>query len=123
MAFLGINLGKIFGGKAGKSVAAFALSEADKVVAALKATDIGKAVADDIKTFSTHNLSGAEKFAAVLGNTIPLVLRYAASGGIAAVAKDAEDIARALVQQVFNDTKSTTAGAFASQLLKLLGIK
>lgn len=122
MAFLGINFGKLFGSKAGQAVQTFALSEADKVVAALKTTHIGSAIAADIAAVSNKKLSGSQKFAAVLANTIPLVVTYATGGGIKAAADDVSDIARALVQSVFNDTKSTGAGKIVGDFLKLFGL-
>jgi hypothetical protein len=104
---------------AGGDIAEFVASEADKAVLALKSTDIGAAVAQDIATVNDHALSGVEKFEKVLANTLPLVLHYVTAGGINAALKDVEDIARSLVQAVFNDFKSTSAGKVARAILAL----
>ena len=107
---------------AGHSVQTFAISEAEKAVIALKQTDIGAAVANDIQAIASKDLTGPQKFEAVLANTLPLVLKFATGGGFAAVEKDVEDIARSLVQAVFNDVKSTTAGSVAGAILHAIGL-
>lgn len=123
MAFLGIHIMSSKQLEAIKAEAAgFAVSEAGKAVAVLKQTSIGSIVAKDIAAMQDKNLSGAQKFAAVVATTAPLVLKYAASGGLVAVLADVEDIARSLVQSVYNDTKSTTAGKVAAAILKRFGV-
>lgn len=104
---------------AGHDVTEFVASEADKAVIALKGTSIGATVAADIAAVTDHALTGPQKFEKVLANTLPLVLQYVTGGGFAGVLKDVEDIARGLVQSVFNDTKSTNAGKVAADILKL----
>lgn len=124
MAFLGIHIMTSKRLQAIKdATGAFVATEADQVVTALKQTAIGVAVAADIAAIKNAKLSGTEKFASVLASTIPVVLNYAVGGGIAAAAKDVEDIARALVQSVYNDVASTSVGKLVGQFLKLLGIK
>ena len=102
--------------------ASLALTEAGKAVEILKATDIGKAVAADIASISDRKLSGVQKFEAVVANTAPLIVKYVTSGGFAAAQGDVVDIARALVQQTFNDIKSSTAPNIARTILKIVGI-
>ena len=97
-------------------------TEADKVVAALKQTEIGDAVADSIRAIKDANLSGQEKFAAVVGEIGPVVLDYVISGGIPAVLDDVEDIARQLVQSVYNDVMSTGFGKILADIKRLLGL-
>ena len=94
-------------------------SETAKAVLALKQTAIGAAVASDIQAISSKDLTGAEKFEAVLANTVPLVVSFLTGKGFAVALDEIEDIGRALVQSVFNDFKSTTAGKVASLILKL----
>ena len=113
----------IFSSSAAKSVEAFALTEAQKAVAALKQTTIGATVAADVKAISDKALSGTEKFEAVVANTMPLIANFLTSGGRKTAIAEVEDVARALVQDVFNDTLSTKAASIASVILKLLGIK
>jgi len=123
MAFLGIHILSSKQLEAVKAEAAgFAVSEAGKAVAVLKQTSIGSIVAKDIAAMQDKNLSGAQKFSTVVANTAPLVLKYATAGGLVAVLADVEDIARSLVQSVYNDTKSTTAGRVAAAVLKRFGI-
>jgi hypothetical protein len=104
---------------AGHDVTTFAATEADKAVIALKSTDIGATVAADIASVKDNALTGSQKFEAVLANTLPLVLKYVTGGGLSAVVTDVEDIARSLVQSVFNDTASTKAGKVAADILGL----
>ena len=94
-------------------------SETAKAVLALKQTEIGAAVASDIEAISSKDMTGAQKFEAVLANTLPLVLSFLSGKGLAVALDEIEDIGRALVQSVFNDFKSTTAGTIAKIILNL----
>lgn len=114
---------KLFGSTPVKSVEAFALTETQKVVAALSTSTIGKTVAANIAELMGSADSGAVKFEKVVANTLPLLAQLLTQGGRVTAIKEVEDIGRALVQQVFNDTMSTKAGTIASQILALLGIK
>lgn len=105
------------------AVEAFALTEAQKAVAALKNTLIGSTVAKDIKALSSSTMSGQQKFEAVLTNTLPLITELLSDGGVKRTTKEVEDIGRALVQSVFNDVASSKAAGVASAILKLLGLK
>jgi len=120
---IGSFFSKIFGSKAGQSVQAFAMTEAQKAVAALSKTTIGATVAADIASLTNSSLSGAEKFAQVVGNTAPLLASFLTQGGVATAVADAEDVARQLVQSLYNDLQSTKAGSVAKSILALLGIK
>lgn len=95
-------------------------SETAKAVLALKQTDIGVAVANDIEAISSESLAGAEKFEKVLANTLPLINKFLNKQGRSAILSDIEDIGRALVQSVYNDFKSTTAGGIAQVILTIL---
>ena len=107
---------------AGHQVEAYAVSEAAKSVLVLKTTDIGSVVAADIAAVESKTLTGPQKFEQVVVNTAPLVLKYLTGGGVSAAISDVESIARALVQSVFNDTKSTTAGKIGAEILKVAGV-
>lgn len=104
------------------AVKAFGSSEAAKVIAALSTTDIGAAVKADVLTMQNASLSGAEKFAQVVSNTVPLVLKFVTGGGIAAVEADVLSITQGLVQTVYLDTASTTFGKIVGEFARLLGI-
>ena len=97
-------------------------SETAKVVLALKQTEIGAAVANNIEAISSKSLTGADKFEAVLANTLPLVASFLTGKGLEVAIDEIEDIGRALVQSVFNDFKSTTAGKIAGLILQLFKI-
>lgn len=101
---------------------AFIDTEADKVVAALKQTAIGDAVADSICALKNKDMSGGEKFAAVLAETAPVILGYIKDDGIDAVIDDVEDLARQLVQSVYNDVMSTGFGKIVADIKRLLGL-
>ena len=94
-------------------------SETAKAVLALKQTEIGAVVASDIAAVASKELTGAQKFEEVLKNTLPLILTFLNKNGLSAALDEIEDIGRALVQSVFNDFKSTTAGGIASLILSL----
>lgn len=104
---------------AGHEIVELAGTEVDKAIAAAKATDIGAAVTADIHAMEATDKTGAEKFEAVLANTLPLVLKYVTGGGLSAVIGDVEDFGRQLVQSVFNDVKSTTAAKIAEDILSI----
>ena len=104
------------------SIKSFALTEGEKAVAALKQTDIGKTVAADIATVASTTLTGPQKFEQVLTNTLPLIQALFTKQGQTVELADLEDVGRSLVQTVYNDVKSTTAGTWATSILKLLGI-
>lgn len=96
--------------------------ESDRVVAALKQTSLGTVVANVISAVDNDDLSGSQKFEKVLSAVGPEVLNYIQRGGVPALIDDVEDIARQLVQSVYNDFKSTGFGKIVKQLLKLLGL-
>ena len=115
---------KLFGSKAGQSVKAFAMTEVQKAVAALKTTSIGAIVAADIASLKDARLTSAQKFETVVANTLPKIVELATTPGAVKVElSDVESVARELVQSVFNDTASTKAGSIATLILTLLGFK
>jgi len=99
---------------------AFGSSTAAQAVALLKQTDIGTAVANDVSAVESTGQTGAEKFAAVLANTVPLVLKYITGGGIAALESDVVGIASSLVQTVYTDVADTGFGKIGAELVDLL---
>lgn len=114
-------LKKLFGKKTVTAI--IELTDAQKAVAALKQTEIGSVVAKDIQALSSSTLSGAEKFDAVLKNTVPLVLGLLADGGMKKAETEVTDIARELVQSIFNTVASKKADTIGSLILKVLGLK
>ena len=126
MSFLGIHIltDEQFDAlkKAGHEVTTFAISEVDKAVAAAKTTDLGKSVAAAIQAVDNQTLSGTQKFEQALAAILPEVLHYLTGGGVSALIDDVEDFGRQLLQSVFNDVKSSTAGKIAGELLDAIGL-
>lgn len=98
---------------AGHIAEALVLSEPQKLVATLKTTSIGAAVTADIHTLKDSTLTGVQKFEQVVANTAPLILKYVTGGGSAIVA-DAADVARELVQSLYNDLTGAVKAAAAA---------
>jgi hypothetical protein len=93
---------------------------ADRVVAALKQTKLGDAVIDSINAVASKELTGAQKFDAVVAEVSPLVVDYVRAGGTKAAATDVEDLTRALVQSTYTEIKSVGFEKIVGALLKLL---
>lgn len=105
------------------AVQSFAASEVSKVMTGLKMnTDIGQTIAACIISIDSENMTGAQKFASVVEDSVPLILKYVTGGGIVAVESDVLSIAQGLVQEIYLDTASTSFGKLAGPLLKLLGL-
>lgn len=96
---------------------------ADRVVGALKKTELGDMVVDSINAVASKELTGSEKFEVVVGEVLPRVTRYLGEkGGIDAAESDLEDLARALVQSVYTEVKSVGFKKLLPKLVKLLGL-
>lgn len=106
----------------GKALEAEASSVVHQAVAILQQTDIGAAVTAEVKTLQSSSLTGPQKFDQALAIAVPLIIKYAAGGGVALLEKDGLDIGRQLVQTIYNREVSTTAGAAASAILKASGV-
>lgn len=120
-----MSIGSFFGSIFSKKnvAAVIELTDAQKAVAALKNTSVGTAVAADIKALSSSTMTGAEKFEAVVANTLPLVTDLLATGGLKKAETEVADIAREFVQSVFNTVASKKAETIGSLILKVLGLK
>lgn len=119
-----MSIKSFFAGLLGSSIAtaaaAFVATDVQKAVAALKKTEVGAAVARAIKTVENDKISGTEKAARVVGEAVPLIVDLLSGGGVRVVVDQVEDIARELVQSIYNDTKSKTAGSIAAAIIKLI---
>lgn len=113
---------QIFGSRAKQIIKDVAVSEVDRAVVALKNTIVGTLVANEVHAITAKDMTGAQKFEAVVESTLPLIHDFATRGGRAMLVHDVEDVARQLVQSVFNDVKSTKAGGIAQIILQLLGL-
>ncbi|RZK45067.1 MAG: hypothetical protein EOO61_01485 [Hymenobacter sp.] len=100
-----------------KKLETFALSEVDKVVAALKATDAVAPIKQLIADVNNHDLKGIQKLEKVALDAIPIVLAVAD-------VSITKDIALQLVQSIYNDAKpeiAKVATALLGKLAKFLG--
>lgn len=113
---------KIDLGRIGNEFEGFARADADKVVAALKATMIGDAAVDVVKALRDRDMTGKEKLEAAVREIAPLIVRYAAGGGVPALIGDVEDLTRQLIQSVYVDTQSTGFRKIVGALKELLGL-
>lgn len=92
----------------------------DHVVVALKKTKLGDAVVDSINAVASKDLTGSQKFEAVVSEIGPRVVEYVQAGGTKAAAADVEDLTRALVQSVYVEVKSVGFEKIVGALIKLL---
>jgi hypothetical protein len=107
-------------GVAVPALLAWGRTEAEKAVAALKNSSTGAQIVQLVYDAETTDKAGPEKMAAVLADAAPLVLALVTKGGAKAVLADAETLARAVIESVVADLKSTT---LASAVLAALGLK
>jgi hypothetical protein len=119
----------VFGAKDAAATVDFAVSEVQHAVAILKTTELGAGVAKIVADVTAKTnpdgtaMTGEQRFAAALADAAPLVVTFLTSkGAINLALAEVEDVARELVQSTFNDTKSTTAGSLAGQILALFGV-
>lgn len=99
-------------------------SASDRIVSALKQTEVGTAAANIISAVENDDAypTGGDKFEYAVGEVAPLIVDFITSGGFPALLDDVEDLARQLIQSTYNDAQSTSFGKVLSPLLKLLGI-
>ena len=114
---------KLFGSSAVQEIVDVVITEAHEAVALLMTLPIAKAVRDDILTIANDSLSGQQKFDVVLDRTLPALISLLKDKGLAVAVGEVEDIARAFVQAVYNETASTRAGSIARKILALFGIR
>ena len=107
---------------AGSALISIAETDAQKLVAYLKTTTVGTAVIAAVKDVESQNLSGAEKFAHVVADMLPVTLAYLTrSGATTAQLQGIEDVVRELVQSTYNDVLSEMR-SLAARLLAIFGI-
>lgn len=107
---------------AGNAVVSIVETDAQKLVAYLKSTPVGTAVVAAVKDIENESLSGAEKFAHVVTDMLPVALAYLANAGATtAQLRGMDDVVRELVQSTYNDVLSEMK-SLADRLLGVLGI-
>lgn len=114
---------KLFRSPAAQEVVEIMLTETQEAVALLMTLPIAKTVRDNILTISNDSLSGQQKFDVVLGRTIPALIALMKGKGLETAAGDIEDIARGLVQAIYNDVASARAGTVARKILTLFEVR
>jgi len=95
---------KLFGSSAMQKIVDVVITEAHKAVALLMTLPNAKAIKDDILTIANDNLPGQQKFDVVLGRTLPVLTGLLKDKGLTVAIGEIEDIARAFVQAVYNET-------------------
>lgn len=85
----------------------YAEGQLDEVVAVLKKTPVGTAVANIISAVDNDQISGSEKFARAVDLALPHVRNVIKDGGFEQAIDDAKDLTRQLVQSSFNDWKAS----------------
>lgn len=114
---------KLGTGSVGTAIEGFLFSESDKALAVLKASDVGSVVAAEVADLKDQKLTGAQKALAAVLIAQPLVLKYANAAGPTLLLADVLGITQALVQSIYNDTVSTTAGKVSASILASANIK
>lgn len=94
---------------AGKAIAAFAISETQKLVAEVKQTDLGTLALNLVQLLASHDLAGPAKLDAVVAALVPALTALEAKGGLAGLVTSIEDFARELAQSAYNDFKAALA--------------
>jgi hypothetical protein len=93
---------------AGHELEGVAISAGQHAVATLKASTVGQQIVGMMQTVEDKSMTGAQKFAAVLAQAIPLVTSAIADHGLTLIAT-VEDTAREVIQSLFNDLFSGAA--------------
>lgn len=114
---------KLFRSSAAQEVVEIVLTETQEVIALLMTLPIAKTVRANILTIANDSLSGQQKFDVVLGRTIPSLIALTKGRGFETAAGDIEDIARGLVQAIYNDVASARAYTIARRILALFGVR
>jgi hypothetical protein len=97
-------------------------TDSQKIVAVLLTLPIASAVRDNILSLANDSLSGKQKADLVVAKALPALVGLIANKGMAVPAGDLEDIARELVQTLYNQVASPRAALLARVLLPLFGV-
>lgn len=91
---------------AGTVLEAFVITESQKLVAEAKASNLGTLALNLIEVFASHDATGAQKMASVVGALVPAIETFVAGGGLKGLAVSAEDFALEFAQSAYNDFKA-----------------
>jgi hypothetical protein len=106
-----------------KALIKVAPTDTQKIVAVLLTMPIASDARDNILSLANDSFSGKQKADIVVSKALPALVDLIAEKGIAVPAGDAEDIARELVQTLYNQVASPRAALLARVLLPLFGVK
>ncbi|WP_137898360.1 hypothetical protein [Sphingomonas sp. 2SG] len=98
-------------------------TDTQKIVAVLLTLPIASDASDNILALANDSLSGRQKADIVIGKALPALVGLIADKGMVVPDGDVEDIARELVQTLYNQVASPRAALLARALLPLFGVK
>jgi hypothetical protein len=98
-------------------------TDTQKIVAVLLTLPIASAARDNILSLANDSLSGKQKADLVVAKALPALVCLITDKGMAVPAGDLEDIARELVQTLYNQVASPRAALLARVLLPLFGVE
>ena len=98
-------------------------TDTQKIVAVLLTLPIASDARDNILSLANDSLSGKQKADLVVAKALPALIDLVAEKGVAVPAGDLEDIARELVQTLYNQVASPRAALLARVLLPLFGVE
>lgn len=97
-------------------------TDTQKLVAVLLTLPIAADARDAILSLVGDSYSGRQKADIVVGKTLPALAELIAARGMQLPASDIEDLARELVQTLYNQIASPRATLVARLLLTLFGV-
>ncbi|RZL99283.1 MAG: hypothetical protein EOP68_24330 [Sphingomonas sp.] len=98
-------------------------TDTQKIVAVLLTLPIASDARDNILSLANDSLSGKQKADLVVSKALPALVSLIADKGMEVPAGDVEDIARELVQTLYNQVASPRAELLARVLLPLFGVE
>jgi hypothetical protein len=98
-------------------------TDTQKIVAVLLTLPIASDTRDNILSLANDSLSSKQKADLVVSKALPALVSLIADKGMAVPAGDLEDIARELVQTLYNQVASPRAALLARVLLPLFGVE
>ncbi len=99
---------------AGTVLENFILGETQKLVAEVKASDLGTTALNIISALESHTGTGEEKFEMLVAAVVPALTKLVAGGGLAGLATTVEDFAIEFAQSAYNDFKANVLSKIAT---------
>lgn len=96
--------------EAGHIIEDFVISETQKLVALVKASDLGTKAMNIVSELESATDTGSEKMAKLIGMVAGDLADLHAAGGLAGLETSIESFAKEFGQSVYNDFKAAAAG-------------